>query len=112
MVNVEARKSARQLLNQVLNITVVPSDYEKAFVFPSMKLRCANLTIESLIKDDEGYSEEEADDPLAALDIHEVFYLWQLAGGSGDPAQAELRRHGLVVNMPAGQTNKHSIKEK
>ena len=40
-------------------------------------------------------------DPLEALDIREIYYLWQLAGGSADPAQAELRRHGLVVNMPA-----------
>ena len=34
---------------------------------------------------------------MNALDIRELFYLWQLAGGD---SQSELRKHGLVVNMP------------
>ena len=102
VVNPKERKSARELLSHVLESTVTPH-YEKAFVFPTVKLRCAEVNDESLSKlKDEGFSEEDQD-PLSALDIREVFYLWQLAGGSGDPAQAELRRHGLVVNMPAGE---------
>ena len=47
--------------------------------------------------DDEDDEDMERNEAMDALQLRELFYLWQLAGGDG---QSELRKHGLVVNMP------------
>ena len=88
IVDPESRPDPGQLLRDFYGLQ--PPSYPNPFVFPTMRLRCESLN---------GFVDnEESESPaLDALNLREIFYLWQLAGGD---CQAELRKHGLVVNMP------------
>ena len=82
--------------------------------FPTLKLRCQNMksSIVNLTDDiklrENGHSSnfitdsEESDEleetALDVINIHEIYYLWQLAGGD---SLSELRRCGFIVNRPA-----------
>ena len=82
--------------------------------FPTLKLRCSNLKLPKVkmtfndssdmknnrdlqYQNDERCKELEST-PLGILNIHEIYYLWQLAGGD---TLGELRKCGLIVNRPA-----------
>ena len=67
-----------------------------------MKLRCrdfqwppdvASYNAHEAAADDE----ENQDNPLDALSLPELYYIWHLAGGS---VEGEIRRHGLMVSLP------------
>lgn len=91
--NSAQRPSPKELLC-LLNQTC-PSSYE-TYSFPSMKLRCRDFQWPPEIASSNNY-EEDQDNPLDALTLPEIYYIWHLAGGS---VEGEIRRHGLMVSLP------------
>ena len=84
-----------------------------SYAFPSLKLRCQNLEYSSVdITDETKFQEDNSssnelissenevleETALDVINIHEIYYLWQLAGGD---SLSELRRCGFIVNRPA-----------
>ena len=94
--NSDQRPSPKELLS-LLNQTC-PSSYE-TYSFPTMKLRCRDFEWppEIASNDDEAADEENQDNPLDALTLPEIYYIWHLAGGD---IMGEIRRHGLMVSLP------------
>ena len=81
--------------------------------FPTLKLRCRDLELPSNMNDVNNLQEnsylpnnineytdidEVEETALDVINIHEIYYLWQLAGGD---TLSELRRCGFIVNRPA-----------
>ena len=81
--------------------------------FPTLNLRCKDLELPSRLiftdverceetvtskRDDETLVIAEEEAPLDVVNIHEIYYLWQLAGGD---TLSELRKCGFIVNRPA-----------
>ena len=95
----EDRPSARELLLSDLVGCKEVESYEPA-VFPSLKLRCRNLSWPA--EDEEGDEVEDEDEsPLSTMSVQETYYLWRLAGGD---LFGELRKHGLMVTRPPALT--------
>ncbi len=92
---VEERPSAEELLKSEIFGWKGVDKYDQA-VFPSMKLRCRNISWP--VKDEEDEEdEEEEENPLETLTAQETYYLWRLAGGD---LFGELRKRGLMVTRP------------
>ena len=75
--------------------------------FPTLKLRCRDLELPPCNLNDvqnfqenshPPYIDEVEETALDVINIHEIYYLWQLAGGD---SLSELRRCGFIVNRPA-----------
>ena len=85
--------------------------------FPTLNLRCETLELPSLninnahgqeengtvteagIEDENKQKKDDTEESaIDVINIHEIYYLWQLAGGD---ALGELRKCGLIVNRPA-----------
>ena len=87
--NSSQRASIQQLLTMLNQNS--PSCYENHY-FPTMKLRCEKFSSPPMIED---YNENE--NPIDALTLQEIYYIWHLAGGD---IMGEIRRHGLMVSLP------------
>jgi TBC domain-containing protein kinase-like protein len=85
--------------------------------FPTLNLRCQYLELPPIkINNTHGYEEkwtvtqasiddentrrkdDTEESALDVINIHEIYYLWQLAGGD---TLGELRKCGLIINRPA-----------
>ena len=83
------RKSIKELL--IMLDRSVPNMYEIK-TFPTMNLRCETFSWPPEVDED-----IDDENPLDALNLSEIYYLWHLAGGE---VMGEIRKNGLMVSLP------------
>lgn len=90
--NPETRPTPGNLLKSLGFST--PSNLIDMRAFPTIRLRCENLSLDSIKSTPD---DADTENPLSSLSLREIYYLWFLAGGD---IMSELRKNGLMASMP------------